>query len=148
MSTALATIDVTNLVEYVKEAENISTVSKMHAPMHLQKLIKGMDCAAELLADAVRADIKAKARLDMAESIAFLQNASAYLVGRNLKDTAEARKMYISIDPDVVAASDVKAQTEALVTLLKNKLITIKTAHDDLKKFHWGDNNMTNYENN
>ena len=45
-----------------------------------------------------------------------------------------------------MAAKDKKAQTEALVTLMKSKLSVLRQAHDDLKKIVYGDSHMTNFE--
>lgn len=114
--------------------------------VYLRDFIIGQDVAGALLARAVQADIKAKARLEQAESIAYLDNASEYLQARNIKDSSEARKRYIPIDEGVVKASDDKARTEALVSLLKNKLSILRQSHDDLKKILYGDNHMTGYE--
>ena len=50
------------------------------------------------------------------------------------------------ISETVLAAKDKKAQTEALVSLMKNKLSILRQAHDDLKKILYGDQNMTGYE--
>jgi hypothetical protein len=118
----------------------------MMAGVCLQDLIIGQDIAGQLLARAIQADIKAKARLEEAESIAYLDRASDYLKERSIKDTSEARKMYIPIDPEVKRAQDEKAKTEALVMLLKNKLSVLRMSHDDLKKITYGDQHMTGYE--
>jgi hypothetical protein len=146
MSNELQTVDMTALVHYLKKVREIANVSKMMAPMHLKDLIEGQDVAGALLARAIQADIKAKAKKDQAESIAYLDRASDYLKERSIKDTSEARKMYICIDPDVMTATDEKAKTEALVALLKSKSSILRQAHDDLKKFIYGDSGMTGYE--
>lgn len=145
-TTTTTTIDITQLSIYLKKANEIASVSKMMGGVVLQDLIKGQDIAGVLLAKAVQADIKAKARLEQAEAIAYLDKASDYLKERNLKDSSEARKRYVDIDPDVITAKDNKAKTEALVALMKNKLSILRQAHDDLKKILYGDQHMTNYE--
>ena len=139
-------IDITQLAIYLEKANNIASVSKMMVGVYLQDLIKGQDIAGALLAKAVQADIKAKSRLEQAEAIAYLDNASEYLQSRNIKDSSEARKRYIDIDPEVIAAKDNKAKTEALVSLIKNKVSILRMAHDDLKKIIYGDQYMTGYE--
>ena len=139
-------MDITHLAVYINKIEELSSVSKMMAPVYLRDFIKGQDVATALLARAIQADAKAKARLEYVESIAYLENAKAYLDAKSIKDTSEARKQYVNIDPDVVSAKDKKAQTEALVVLLKGKVGELKQAHDDLKKVTYTDPNMTDYE--
>jgi hypothetical protein len=118
----------------------------MMAPVYLRDFILGQDVAATLLAKAVQADNKAKAALEFAESTAYLENAKAYLDARGIKDTSEARKQYVNVDPAVVQAKDQKAMTEAMVVLLKSKLSELRQSHDTLKKITYGDNSMTPYE--
>lgn len=142
----LATIDISQLAIYLDKANQIASVSKMMVGVYLQDLIKGQDIANSLLARAVQADIRAKSKLDYAESIAYLDRASDYLQSKGIKDSSEARKRYIDIDDEVIAAKDRKAQTEALVTLLKGKANVLRQSHDDLKKLHYGDQYMTGHE--
>lgn len=142
----LNSLDVTQLAGYLDKARKIASVPKMMAGVYLQDLIIGQDIAGQMLAKAVQADIKAKSKLDELEAVAYLDKASDYLREKNIKDSSEARKRYVDIDPDVINAKDHKAKTEALVALLKNKLNVLKMSHDDLKKIHYGDNNMTQYE--
>jgi hypothetical protein len=118
----------------------------MMAPVYLRDFIVGQDVAATLLAKAVQADNKAKAALEYAESIAYLENAKAYLDTKSIKDTSEARKQYVNIDPAVIQAKDSKAMTEAMIILLKSKLSELRQSHDTLKKIIYGDNSMTPYE--
>jgi hypothetical protein len=128
------------------KAKKIASVSKMMAGVYLQDLIVGQDIAGQMLAKAIQADIKAKSKLDEMEAIAYLDKASEYLKERNIKDSSEARKRYVDVDSDVIAAKDNKAKTEALVALLKNKLNVLKMSHDDLKKITYGDSSMTQFE--
>lgn len=139
-------VDITQLAEYVNKIDDMATITKMMAPVYLRDFIQGQDVATTLYAKAVRADAKAKARLEYVESIAYLENAKAYLDAKGIKDTSEARKQYVCIDPDVMEAKDVKAQTEAMVILLRGKVSELKQAHDDLKKVTYTDANMTEYE--
>lgn len=139
-------VDITQLAEYVNKIEELSSVSKMMAPVFLRDFIIGQDVATALLAKAVKADGKAKARLEYLESIAYLENAKAYLDAKGIKDTSEARKQFVNIDSDVVEAKDQKAQTEALVILLKGKCSELRMAHDDLKKITYDNSNMTPFE--
>lgn len=139
-------VDITRLATYVNKIEELSSINKMMAPNYLKDYIVGQDVAAHLLAKAVQADSRAKAKLDYAESIAYLEKAKEYLETHGIKDTSEARKQYVNIDQDVQSAKDEKARTEALVTLLKSKLSQLRQAHDDLKKIVYGDQNLTPYE--
>lgn len=139
-------VDITQLAAYVNKIEELSSVTKMMAPVYLRDFIQGQDVATTLYAKAVKADAKAKARLEYVESIAYLENAKAYLDAKGIKDTSEARKQYVNIDPDVVEAKDQKAQTEALVILLKGKCQELRMAHDDLKKITYADGHMTDFE--
>lgn len=142
----VAVIDVTALVHYIDKIGDLASINKMMGAVYLRDFIEGQDVAGELIARAVQADIRAKARLEEAEAIAYLDRASDFLKARGLKDTSEARKMYISMDEDVKVAQDHKAKTEALVSLLKNKASILRQAHDDLKKILYGDQHLTPYE--
>lgn len=142
----MMSVDITALATYLDKVGEIASVSKMMGAVYLRDFIQGQDVAGMLLAKAVQADIRAKARLEQAESIAYLDRASDYLKARNIKDSSEARKMYIPIDEDVVRAGDEKAKCEAMVSLMKNKLSILRQAHDDLKKILYGDSHMTQYE--
>jgi hypothetical protein len=139
-------VDITALATYLDKVGEIASVSKIMGAVYLRDFILGQDVAGMLLAKAVQADIRAKARLEQAESIAYLDRASDYLKARNIKDSSEARKMYIPVDPDVMKASDEKAKCEAMVAIMKNKLSILRQSHDDLKKILYGDQHMTSYE--
>lgn len=139
-------IDVGRLATYLDKVKDIASVSKMMGAVYLRDFIEGQDVAGQLVAKAIQADIKAKARLERAEAIAYLDRAGDFLASKNIKDSSEARKRYIDIDEDVIAAKDHKAMTEALVSLMKNKQSILRQAHDDLKKVLYGDTHMTPYE--
>lgn len=141
-----AIVDITQLAKYINKIEELSTVSKMLAPVYLRDFIIGQDVAITLYARAIKADAKAKAKLEYAESIAYLESAKAYLDAQGIKDTSEARKQYVNIDPTVLEAKDQKAQTEAFVILLKGKCQELRMAHDDLKKITYADTHMTDFE--
>ena len=140
------TVDITQLATYLDKVKEIASVSKMMGAVYLRDFIIGQDVAGQLVARAVQADIKAKSRLEQAESIAYLDKAGDYLASKQIKDSSEARKRYVDIDDTVLAAKDHKAMTEAMVSLLKNKQSVIRQAHDDLKKILYGDSHMTGYE--
>lgn len=142
----LTSIDVTSLAEYLEKVKDIASINKMMGATYLRDFIEGQDLAGALLAKAIQADAKAKAKLEQVEAIAYLDKASDFLKEKNIKDSSEARKRYIDIDPDVINAKDNKAKTEALVSLLKNKLSVLRQSHDDLKKILYGDNHSTQWE--
>lgn len=142
----VATIDVTQLAGYLAKIKDIASINKMMGATYLRDFIEGQDVAGVLLARAIREDAKAKAKLEHAESIAYLDRASDYLASKGIKYSSEAAKRYIDIDEDVLRAKDNKAQTEALVCLMKNKLSVLRQGHDDVKKILYGDSHMTGYE--
>lgn len=142
----VATIDVTQLAVYLGKVKEIASINKMMGATYLRDFIEGQDVAGQLLARAVQADVKAKSKLEYAEAVAYLDYASDYLKSKGIKDSSEARKRYVDIDEHVLAAKDHKAKTEALVSLMKNKLSVLRQAHDDLKKILYGDSHMTQYE--
>ena len=146
MSDKIATIDVTTLARYLEKVGQLSSINKMMGPAYLKDFIEGQDVAGQMLARAIREDGKMKARLDQARAIAYLDRASEYLKSKDIKVTDKSREAYVDIDDDVIAAMDNKAQTEALVVLLKNKLSVLRQAHDDLKKILYGDPHMTPWE--
>lgn len=142
----VATIDVTQLAVYLGKVRELASINKMMGATYLRDFIEGQDLAGQLLARAIREDAKAKAKLEQAEAIAYLDYASDYLKSKNIKDSSEARKRYVDIDDTVVNAKDHKAKTEALVSLMKSKLSVLRQAHDDLKKILYGDTHLTPYE--
>lgn len=146
MSDLTTKVDVTRLAQYVNKIQELSSINKMMAPTYLQDFIIGQDVAASLLAKAMQADSRAKAKVEYAESVAYLDRAKDYLESKGIKDTSEARKQYVNIDEDVMKAKDERAGTEALVYLLKSKQSQLRQAHDDLKKIAYGDQNLTPYE--
>lgn len=146
MSDKIQRIDVTSLAHYLEKVGHISSINKMMGPTYLKDFIEGQDVAGAMLARAIQEDSKTKARLDQARAVAYLDRSTDYLQSKGIKDTNESRKMYIDIDPDVMKALDDKARTEALVSLLKNKLSILRQAHDDLKKILYGDQHMTSWE--
>ena len=139
-------MDITQLATYINKIEDMASINKAMTPVYLRDFIQGQDVATTLYAKAVKADAKAKARLEYAESIAYLENAKAYLDAKGIKDTSEARKQYVNVDPAVVESKDLKAQTEAFVILLKGKMSELRQAHDDLKKIIYDSSNPTGWE--
>lgn len=146
MSDQIVKIDVTLLAKYLEKVGHIASINKMMGPTYLKDFIEGQDVAGGMLARAVREDGRMKSKVDQARAIAYLDRAGDYLSGKNIKITDKSREAYVDLDEDVLIALDHKAQTEALVMLLKNKLSILRQAHDDLKKILYGDNHMTPWE--
>jgi len=139
-------VDVTRLVEYTRKIKDIGSLQKMMAPIYLKDFIEAIDVSSTMLSVAVQLDIKADTALKQAEAIAFLDKAGDYLKQKGIKDSAEARKKYVDIDPDVIDAKNEKARTTALVIFLKNKVQEFRLAHDDVKKISYGDQQLSNWE--
>lgn len=139
-------VDLSVIATYVDMAKNIASVSKMMAPVTLQSLIEGQDLAGDLLSKVIQQDVLVSNKLSEAEAIAYLEKSTDFLQSKGLKDTSEARKQYVEMDPDVLALRNKKAMLEAFTSMLKNKLSILKQAHDDLKKIHYAESaNVSNF---
>lgn len=144
----LQSIDITKVVEYTKKIPDISKgFNTMLAPIYLRDFIMAIDVTNSLLARAIRTDLKAASNLKTQESVAYLDNAKEYLDKRGIKDTAEARKRYVAVDPNVIKANELKAQSEALVSFLRNKMFEFRLAHDDVKKIAYANDYQNNTPN-
>lgn len=139
----LQAIDVTKLVEYTKKLREIGSFNKMMTPTYLRDFIVAYDITNSMYASAVRCDIEAQTSLDRARSIAYLDRAGDYLKEKGIKESSEARKQYVEIDEQVIAAADLKAKTTALCAFLKNKMQEFRMAHDDVKKMAYGENYLS-----
>lgn len=143
----LSTIDVSKLVEYTRKINDIGQgLNPMMAPVYLRDFILAYDVASTYLASAIRADAQADSFLKQSESIAFLDRAGDYLSAKGVRDSAEARKQYVPIDPDVIAAKDVKAKTMAMVALMKNKTFEFRYAMEAVKKISFTSEYQSPYE--
>lgn len=143
---SLLSTEMAKLQGYTNKISEIATVSKPTAPLYIRDFILAYDHASQILAILTKVDLKAKATVDHAEAIAFLERSTEYLKKINQKDTVEARKQYVSLDQDVIEARDLKARAEAVLTLVKNKVSQFRMAHDDVKKIVYGDNFQTGNE--
>ncbi len=142
----LQKIDVTKLVEYSRKIKDIGSLNKMMAPTYLRDFIIAYDVCGSMLAMAVRYDLEATTELETAKAIAYLDKAGDYLKDKGIKESSAARERYVAIDAQVIAASNTKAKTTALVYLLKNKLQDFRMAHDDVKKMVYSDEYQTGNE--
>lgn len=142
----LQTIDVTQLVNYTDLIKDIGSLNKMMAPNYLRDFINAMDFTSGLLSKAVKANLKAKAELDKAKAIAYLDKAADYCEMNSIKISNGVREMYVDLDDDVILAKDKLAATEAMVTFLKNKYQAFRCAHDDVKKISFNEVQGTAFE--
>ena len=123
------------IAEYSEKIKDIAQgANTMLAPIMLRDFIVAMDITSGMLAKAIRNEVKASAQLKQAEAEAYFDNAPDYLKDKGVKESSEAKKFYIPMDPGVVAAVDEKGKAEAMTTYLKNKLQEFRMAHDDVKK--------------
>jgi hypothetical protein len=123
------------IAEYSEKIKDIAKgANTMLAPMMLRDFIIAMDVTTDLLAKAIRHDIRANAQLKQAEAEAYFDRAPDYLKEKGVKESSEAKKFYVPMDPLVIDAVDEKAKAEAMTTYLKNKLHEFRMAHDDVKK--------------
>lgn len=134
------------LMEYEKKIDHLANMNKMMASTYLRDFILACDMASEGLARAIQLNMKAKNALDTYKAIAYLDKAGPFLASKGIKESSAAREQYVDVDADVIAAKDVYAKSEAVVTLLKNKYAGFRMAHDDCKKIAYGDDKQTGYE--
>jgi hypothetical protein len=144
----LQAIDLTRVIEYTKKIPDISKgFNTMLAPIYLRDFIMAIDVTNSLLARAIRSDLQAAAAVKNQESLAYIDRAGDYLKEKGIKDTAEARKRYVPLDGDVMKAYDLKAQTESMVSFLRNKMFEFRLAHDDVKKIAYSNDYQNNTSN-
>ena len=139
----LKTIDVTQLVDYTRKIRDIGSLNNMMAPMYLRDFILAYDVTNTMFANAVRCELEAKAELDRAKAIAYLDRAGDYCKENDIKISNGVREQYREIDPDVIAAKSVHAKSKAMVVFLQNKMQEFRMAHDDVKKMAYSDSYQT-----
>jgi hypothetical protein len=140
-------IDMTRLVDYSRKISQIGqALNKSLAPIFIQDFSIAYDITSNMLYEAIRQDLTADTKLKVAESIAYLENAKEFLTARDIKDTSEARKQYVPLDPEVQTAAEVKAKTTAMVSFLKSKLTEFKGAIESVKNIAYGDSFMSHEE--
>ena len=144
----LKSLDLSKILKYQEKLENLTKgANTMNAPMYLRDFILAYDETNNLLAKATRYLGQAEATLKAAESIAYFDTAPDFLKEKKVKDSSEARKKYIPLDPSVQKAENIKAFAESVVQFLKNKMMEFRMAHDDVKKMAYtSDNNNSAYE--
>lgn len=135
MSTILDSEEFKRVMDISKKIEDIHRHSNtMYAPSLLKDFIIGIDITINLLAKAVRDESRASTKLKQVEAEAYFDRAQDFLKNKGVRESSEAKKMYVSMDPEVLTAADEKAKLEAVLTLLKNKLQELRIAHDSVKK--------------
>jgi hypothetical protein len=142
----LNSFDISVIVEYKRKINDLANIKKIEAPAYLRDFIIAYDVTSILFAKSIEYELEAKTLLEYAEAIAYLDKATEYLNSKSIKETNEARKQYVNIDVDVIKAKGLKGRTEAIVVLLKNKLIEFRLAHDDVKKITYDEPYQTPYE--
>lgn len=131
----LEAIDLTKIAEYTRKLKDIGNgFNKLMAPVYLRDYIVAFDVSSVMQARAVQAEMNAKAALEEAEAIAYLDRAPAYFKARDDKPTVESRKAFVAIDPDVKRAKEVHAKATALALLLRNKVQEFRFAIESVKK--------------
>ena len=143
---SLTSIDVTKLAEYSRKISEIGNMNKLLAANYLRDFINAMDLTSDLLSKAVKINLDAKSELEKCRAIAYLETSEDYCKEKEIKMSNGVREMYVDIDPEVIAAKDKYAATEALVTFLKNKYQAFRCAHDDVKKISFNDAQGTGFE--
>lgn len=146
MNNQLQSIDVTKLAHYTQKIEDVAGLNKMLAPQYLRDFIMAMDMTSELLSKATKMNLNAKAELDKAKAIAYLDKAPDYCKEKGIKISNGVREMYVDLDEDVIKAKEKYASTEALTSFLKNKYQAFRCAHDDVKKISFNEVQGTGFE--
>lgn len=144
----LKSLDLSKVLKYQEKLENLTKgANTMNAPMYLRDFILAYDETNNILAKATRYLGQAESALKAAESIAYFDAAPDFLKEKKVKDSSEARKKYLPLDPYVQKAENTKAFAESIVQFLKNKMAEFRMAHDDVKKMAYtNDNNNSPYE--
>lgn len=144
---SLQTIDVTKLVQYTRRIQEIGQgFNPSLAPIFIRDFIMAYDITNVYLAEATKADVRADTAIKYSEAIAYLERAGTYLKDREIKDSNAAREKYIPIDPDVMAAREIKAKTTALCKFLYNKLQEFRSAHDSVRKIAYSQTFQSDHE--
>ena len=142
----LDSIDLKHIATFTRKLSDIGQgFNKMMAPVYLRDFIIAYDVSSVMHAKAVQAELNAKAALDTAEAIAYLDRAPDFFKKRDEKPTVESRKAYVALDPDVQRAKDIHARAQALSLLLRNKVQEFRFAIDAVKKLS-EDGYMTPWE--
>jgi hypothetical protein len=146
IKSTLDSIDLKRIAEFTRKLSDIGQgFNKMMAPVYMREFIIAYDVSSVMYAKAIQAELQAKASLDSAEAIAFLDRAPDYFKERGEKPTVESKKAYVTLDPDVKIAKDLYNRSQAMSVLLKNKVQEFRFAIEAIKKLY-GDGYTTPWE--
>jgi hypothetical protein len=131
---SLDAIELDRLHVFTKKLNELGTSpNKMMAGVQMRDFIMAYDLANSMYAKAQRFTLNAKAAVEEAEAIAYLDHSTAYLEEKKFKITDESRKRYVDVDPDVIEAKDTYARALSIETFLKNNMFKFKDALDCVK---------------
>jgi hypothetical protein len=142
----IESMDLTKLSTFVAKLNTIhEAYDKNLAPTMMRNFILAQDVTTVMLAKATQVEMLAKSAVDTAEAIALLDKADAYFEAKGQKPTADLRKAYITLDPEVVQAKDIHAKATAILVLLKNRVYEFKSAFEAVKQIS-RDSRQTEWE--
>jgi hypothetical protein len=131
---SLDAIELNRLHDFTRKLNDFGTnFNKMMAGVQMRDFIMAYDLANSMYAKAQRFTLNAKAAVEEAEAIAYLDHSTSYLESKKFKITDESRKRYIDVDPEVIVAKDLYARAVSIETFLKNKMFEFKDALDCIK---------------
>jgi hypothetical protein len=134
IETGLNNLDLSRLKEFNIKLNNLGeNFNKMMAASYMRDFILAYDLCNAMYARAQQFTLNAKAAVDEAEAIAFLDKAPIALSNKSEKPTVEAKKAYVAMDADVMLAKDVYARAISTETFLKNSMFKFKDALDVVK---------------
>lgn len=143
---SLESIDLTKIAEYTRKLKDIGNgFNKLMAPVYIRDFIIGYDISSVMHAKSVQTEMNAKAALETAEAVAFLDRAPDYFKAKNEKPTVDSKNAYVALDPEVIRAKEIHAKATALALLLRNKVQEFRFAIESVKKLA-DDGYMTSYE--
>jgi hypothetical protein len=116
---------------------NLMAVTPTNAPQYLQWSSNGFGVASLYYSWTLELYGRIDAALDLSRSIAFLDKASSHL--GDTKDSAAARGQYVSKDPEVLEALEMRAEAEGLMNFYKSKAQEFRMNHEAVKKIVYGD---------
>ena len=126
------------LQPYMKSGQ-LTAVTPTNAAQFLEWSSAGYGVASLYYAWTLELYKKIDTQLDFTRSIAFLDKAEDAIGGEG-KKTAAAKTQYVSKDPDVILALDMRAEAEALTAFYKSKAQEFRMNHEAIKKIAYADN--------
>lgn len=142
----IESMDLTKLSTFVAKLNTIhEAYDKNLAPTMMRNFILAQDVTTVMLAKATQVEMLAKSAVDTAEAIALLDKADTYFEAKGQKPTADLRKAYITLDPEVIQAKDIHAKATAILVLLKNRVYEFKSAFEAVRQIS-RDSRQTEWE--